>query len=283
MLNNNIISQLILLITTMLYVESTKRPMDYQWCVISLFLIRLFFDKSVNKKLLFCLVILFKALLIPLSFVLFSICSTIHDYNWVCQNVRILYDVCFDVTIINKSIMKYDKPVIYMCNYPESSFEYHAIHLLSNKLCIVSSSSSVKFIEQFWSGMNSISVKQDETNNLNKVSYGVKNMVSQGYDILVYPKNVKNEHQIAKSNKRKRKLKFGKYSQLQSGLFVISEQLNVPIVPVFISPINHINGIVINCDVNIYIDKPLHVKDVKESMIHVDKFFSRCSFACSDN
>jgi len=265
----SMIKQLLFLFCILLYMESSDRSLDYQWSIITVFVYRLLLCKNTDKKMLLYIVIILKSLLIPVSFVTFSFICSLNDYDWICENIKVLYDLCFDLKI-HRPVLPIKTPVIYMCNYPETIFEYNGIHMLSNKMCMVAGRQASTYIKQFWDGMNVIPVDQDKTKNLSNLFKQSKIMNDKGYDLFVYPENRKNQHREIK-----RKTKYKSSSKLQSGFFVISKKLNIPIVPVVFSRIKHINGIVFDNDLDIYIGNPLYTSNIKDTMKRVDNFFTK--------
>lgn len=158
-----------------------------------------------------------------------------------------------------------NKPSIFLLNYPACFLGYQVFHSLSPNIVILCTKAAKKFFKPILRGINIIESNTTNKGNFNRIRKEVKKYISLGYNIVVYPEkdwlNRKNIHSTTKL--------------MQSGIFQISKDLNVPILPIVISHFNVYYGIIKNRDLYIHVDEQRVVKNVSEEIQKVRQIFER--------
>lgn len=145
------------------------------------------------------------------------------SYNTI-KHVNKIHDikVCNDIIIkdfqeINKF---YKSPVIFVCNYVNDPLEYFNVGLLDNIVLVARDFSQTKYgymAESIFNDENYIPVKLGES-NYDKLKKQIEKRIKTK-SIYIYPEEVEGRggYKIAK---------------FKTGIFKISSELNIPIVPI---------------------------------------------------
>lgn len=172
------------------------------------------------------------------------------------------YNIAFN---IKQNLPIPNNPSIFLFNYPACFLGYQVFHSLSPNIVILCTKAAKKLFKPILRGINIIESNTTSKDNFNRIRAEVKKYISMGYNIVVYPEkdwlNRKNIHSTTKL--------------IQSGIFQISKDLNIPILPIVISHFNVYSGIIKNRDLYIHVDKQRVVKNVPEEMKKVRQLFER--------
>lgn len=197
----------------------------------------------------------------------FSVIFTLLVFNLLIQQnykgVKSISSFIYkDTFTLKHNLDKLPKtPTIIVANYPCNYVEYLAQGLFYDKMCLMLHKPAIAVLKYIFGRKNLIGVSKGEFDKLQNV---IDKKVKEGYSIFSY---VEREYHTRKDD----------YSitDIRSGVFRIAKNLKIPITPVVIDHIEHINGIVENYTFNIIVDDTRLVENIEEETTRVSSFFKK--------
>lgn len=207
---------------------------------------------------IFGITLLFLIILLPTIYFYLDLCSGIYPYLYQKKNKqKEMKTYCqkflkrhFNVIEINKQVTNKCQPVIYVVNHHtvESRILDH-FGILNipgkNHIVVTGGKTRWKIIDNLYSNLHTVKLSKESRGNLEVFLKGCKEVINRGDNLIIFPEG---KHSSQKTSWRKLK-------ELQSGAFILSTKLNIPIIPVIISGNNHQYGFITNKNLTIqYID-----------------------------
>lgn len=236
------------------------------WIIIICVIIKKYNRKKLPLFFIALLMVTTNSLVSPILYVIVtSLTIFIGNKEFHAENTRSLFNKCLYPVFTSGNKFP-ENPTIILANYPANYIEYLSNHLLPiKKKCILLYKKAViqsRLVKLFYTDDEILFVGKG--NEFDETQRKVKDKLSKGYNIIVYPEknffNRKNKYDI---------------TNLRSGLFTIAKNINSTITPIVFDHIDHNFGLIINKNFKIYIDKTRKVKDVDFEIDSVSKLFKR--------
>jgi hypothetical protein len=236
--------------------------LEKAWIIITIFFVKWFFTLTKNYKIIvLCFILSVNWIRGPLIFTL-CLPLIIFSSNYALTKLltAFLFYTCFKVKFTGYSLP--NKPTIFLCNYPANFVEYLTNNLLSDKLCIVvfDGVSILKVARRFYGKNGTIFVSKGGC--FKRTQAQIQKKIKNGYSIVTF----------IEKDYFKRPNIYG-LSDIRSGMFRISKNINTTITPVVIDHIEHNMGIISNTNFRIHVDKTRIVDNIDTEIKNVTLLF----------
>jgi hypothetical protein len=151
---------------------------------------------------------------------------------------------------------------IFVVNYPHCELEYLIMRMLPIDVCGVATDSTVGNLMKLSGNEDKfIMIKLHKQSNYNLLKQEIKEKIKT-MSIWAYAENILKRYDPSRIA-----------LPIRTGLFAISNELNIPITPVYVSRIQHNCGRIVGNFIVIKLGETHVVKNIKETKNYVTKFF----------